>query len=418
MWTETRLKFLAGAPIENGLGEAGAFDDPDWPRYVRTTDIAGPRSLRNDVFVSLPPEVAAKATLRRGDLLMTAAGATIGKSYLHESDARACYAGYLVRFRGGAHVDSRFIAYWTESSEYWNQIRAGRVISTIENFSAGRYRNLRLRIPGLGDQRRIADFLDIETARIDALVERKRRMIELLDERNNALFAASLESRGFKWSQLLDQPAADCRVPSGWQVAHLSVVLDQLTNGYVGPTRDLIVDDGVRYIQSLHIKQGKIDFDRRPFYVPAEWHAERPRIHLRPSDVLIVQTGDIGQIAVVPEDFGAASCHALQIARVRRDILSGEYLGAYLRSPFGKQSLLSRATGALHPHLEGGIRDIPVVLPPLSVQDEVVREIEDRSATLDATVAMLLRQIDLLVERRQALITAAVTGELDVAEAA
>lgn len=248
--------------------------------------------------------------------------------------------------------------------------------------------------------------------------QKKRQMIELLDERDESLFSAALESRGFQWSSSLDHPAADLRVPFGWQVAHLSVVLDQLTNGYVGPTRDLLVAEGVRYIQSLHIKRGRIDFNRHPFYVPVAWHEERPRIHLRPSDVLIVQTGDIGQIAVVPQNFGSASCHALQIARVRKDILSGEYLGAYLRSPFGRQSLLSRATGALHPHLEGGIKDVPVVLPPMPVQHGIVEEIAARRAKIGDARSTLLRQIDLLAEHRQTLITAAVTGDLDLSEAA
>ncbi len=46
-WTARRLKFVAGEQIKNGIGEAGAYDDPEWPRYVRITDIAGPRSLRD-----------------------------------------------------------------------------------------------------------------------------------------------------------------------------------------------------------------------------------------------------------------------------------------------------------------------------------------------------------------------------------
>ena len=135
-WQNTRLKFLAAIPIQNGLGESGGEDNPDWPRYIRTTDIAGPRELRNDVFASLPPDVAQRALLSPGDLLMTAAGATIGKSLLYLDNRAACYAGYLVRFRPGRSVDPRFISYWTESLAYGDQIRAGGVVSTIANFSA------------------------------------------------------------------------------------------------------------------------------------------------------------------------------------------------------------------------------------------------------------------------------------------
>ena len=77
-WPVAPLKHLAAVPVTNGVGEAAEFDDPSWPRYVRTTDIAGPRDLRPDTFKSLPPEVARRASLRQGDVVMTAAGATIG----------------------------------------------------------------------------------------------------------------------------------------------------------------------------------------------------------------------------------------------------------------------------------------------------------------------------------------------------
>ena len=66
--------------------------------------------------------------------------------------------------------------------------------------------------------------------------------------------------------------------------------LRQLTNGFVGPTRDILVETGIRYIQGTHIKSGRIEFDRRPFFVSQDWHELRPRIHLREGDVLIVRS--------------------------------------------------------------------------------------------------------------------------------
>jgi len=406
------LKHLAALPISNGVGEAAEFDDPTWPRYVRTTDIAGPRSLRDDTFRSLPPEVAQRAPLKTGDLVMTAAGG-VGKSTLYGGTAPACYAGYLVRFRPRPGVDGRFVAYWAESQHYWDQIELGKVVSTIDNFSAGKYQNLRCPAPAEAMQRSIADYLDTETARIDALITKKQQMADVVVERSDLALQTSLARRGIPWPNSLEElEAASSTGECG--VIHLSQCLDQLTNGYVGPTRDILVDDGIRYVQSLHIKGGRIDFDRRPFFVTPEWHAQRPRIHLRENDVLIVQTGDIGQVVVVPAGFGEASCHALQIARVRPSVMWGPYLAEYLRSSLGYQSLVSRATGALHPHLEGGIRNVPVLVPSLQVQRDVVSEVSEARGRAAEVFARLERQIDLLREHRQALITAAVTGELEV----
>ena len=286
--------------------------------------------------------------------------------------------------------------------------------STYDSVTSEDIGCLGVSLPTMVQQRAIADYLDAETGRIDALVEKKRRMVESLKERASLALEASMNRYGFTFPVELDPKWAEVSLPKDWLVLHLNQTLVRLTNGFVGPTRDILFDDGVRYVQSLHIKRGVIDFDRHPFFVAKDWHDARPWVHLRPEDVLIVQTGDIGQVAVVPADFGEASCHALQIARVRSQAVSGSYLGEYLRTPFGYHSLLKRATGALHPHLEGGIRDVPVVVPPRPVQDALVKEASSRRRDADKMIDRLSDQIDLIVEHRRALITAAVTGELDI----
>lgn len=278
--------------------------------------------------------------------------------------------------------------------------------------SASQFSAVRVPQPPLGEQHSIVSFLDLETARIDTLIAEQQRLIELLRERRESVADLVLAELGLRIPDRLEDYAG--RLPDGWRVVLLGQALDQLTNGFVGPTRDILEDQGVRYIQGTHIKLGRIDFERRPFYVSKNWHEERPRIHLREGDVLIVQTGDVGKVAVVPPAFGEASCHALLIARTRRSLLSGEYLAAFLSSRIGYQSLLARATGALHPHLESGIRNAPIVIPPPDIQDRVVDAVAEQTSKIDAMTAETERFIELARERRSALITAAVTGQIDV----
>jgi type I restriction enzyme S subunit len=317
--------------------------------------------------------------------------------------------------RVGPTAENRYLRYLLTSKSFLDEGEASMIgVAGQKRVPDDCIRDLAVPVVELRIQRAIADYLDAETARIDALITKKWQVVDLLEEKQSQLFAAAMTDLGFWFPPTLDSIHDPMLLPTGWRAMHLSQVLVQLTNGYVGPTRDILRDEGIRYVQSLHIKAGKIDFARRPFYVSEEWHNERPRIHLRAGDVLIVQTGDIGQVAVVTEEFGEASCHALQIARVRGDIVSGAYLGEYLRSPFGYQSLLSRATGALHPHLEGGIRDVPVVVPPHATQSLLVTQLATERAKLEALVGRIERQIDLLIEHRQAMITAAITGELDI----
>ncbi len=124
-WMALATKRLAKAPIQNGLGEAGAFEDVSWPRYLRITDIESSRRLRTDSFKSLPPEIAAQAPVGVGDILVAAVGATFGKSYLHNLDVGpCCYAGYLIKFSPGSSLDPGYAAYWTESPHYWAQVQS------------------------------------------------------------------------------------------------------------------------------------------------------------------------------------------------------------------------------------------------------------------------------------------------------
>lgn len=312
-------------------------------------------------------------------------------------------------------ADPRFVRYWLEHLK--PELAAITRTNTQDNLNAEQVGNAPFPVLPVPTQRAVADYLDCETTGLDSLIEARRAMVAVLEERSAGEFEAALGRRGFVFPRVLEPDWSDISVPDGWRVMRLSQTLVRLTNGYVGPTRDILRDSGIRYVQSLHIKGGRIDFGRRPFFVDEEWHRERPRIHLRPNDVLIVQTGDIGQVAVVPKGFGEASCHALQIARVNPKIVTGPYLGTYLRSPFGYHSLLSRATGALHPHLEAGIRDVPVVVPPRETQADVLSEIEQAQRPIDAAVSAVERQTSLLRERRQALITATVTGECEIAGA-
>lgn len=323
----------------------------------------------------IDPQTRERLALVPDDVLLERSGDT-GYPARYVGQAAATYSNFLLRLRPASDVDPRYLWYALQWG-YLSGIAASHTNrTTMSNLDVGAYLSARMPVWPLASQRAIADYLDQETAQLDAVILAKRRMAELLQEQSSLAFDCALRGHGFEFPAELAPDWAQYPRPEDWAIMNLSQVLVQLTNGFVGPTRDILVDEGVPYVQSLHVKNGKIDFARRLFYVAQAWHDSRARIHLREEDVLIVQTGDIGQVAVVPPGFGSASCHALQIARVKRDVITGRYLAAFLRSPFGRQSLLSRATGALHPHLEAGIKDIPIVVPPLSIQAIVVAEVE------------------------------------------
>jgi len=354
--------------------------------------------------------------LQPGDTVITKDSETaddIGVPAYVGSSAGDLVCGYhLAMLRPGERLHPKFL-FWVMASSYGREalsVNASGV--TRYGLTYGAIKDVAIPVPPIEEQRRIADFLDEQVARIDEAISAIVVERELQSEVPGAVFTDLLSEwiPGFADHLGLETGA----LSNGWRVDKLGHVLRQFTNGYVGPTRDILIDDGIPYIQSLHIKKGVIDFERRPYFVSEEWHNERPRIHLGVGDVLIVQTGDIGSIAVVPEGFMDASCHALLIARPRQDLVSSGYLGEYLRSPLGRAQLLSRATGALHPHLESGIKESPVVIPPQAEQMRIVHEMTSVRESMANIDSWLSGQEQLLQERKRSLITSAVTGALDV----
>ena len=269
--------------------------------------------------------------------------------------------------------------------------------------------------PPLQEQQRIVAFLDRETAKIDALADEQKRLIELLKEKRQAVISravtkgldpnAPMKDSGVEWLG---------RVPDHWEVRKISSLSTKITNGYVGPTRDILADDGVRYLQSLHIKDNSIRFDT-PYFVQEDWSKQHSKSILEAGDVLIVQTGDIGQVAVVTEEYAGCNCHALIIVSPVRSVVSGDWIAWVLNGDYGHHSLLSIQTGALHPHLNcGNVKDIFLPVPPITEQLDVIRFISVRLEEFGGLVAEAEAAIALLQERRSALISAAVTGKIDV----
>lgn len=419
-WTIARLKHLASVPIKNGLGAASDMDDPAFPRYIRITDIAGPRSLETDTFRSLPPDLATEAPVQQGDILFACVGATFGKSYLHDKDiGPACYAGYLARFSPAPGVDPRFVSYWTQSKPYWAQLDANVIQSTVQNFSASKYQNLDIAAPPADEQRAIAAFLDRETTKIDALVAEQERLIELLAEKRQAVIShavtkgldptAPMKPSGIEW--LGD-------VPAHWEVMPLMRLTPddrQIMYGIVLPGPD--VEDGVPIVKGGDVAPGRLTRDRLK-RTTFEIEASYARSRLKAGDIVYSIRGSIGDAELVPYEIEGANI-TQDAARVApRPNVHGNWLLQALRSSGVFGQLDASASGAT---IRGinifSLKRARIPVPPHGEQVAIARELERTVSTLGALVSEARRAVQFLQERRSALVSAAVTGQIDVRSA-
>lgn len=401
-WPETQLRYLSQVPITNGLGEAGDKGNPiDWPRYIRTTDINDLLTLHEDRRVTLPIAKAEAALVKKDDILMTAAGATVGKSFQYCQAEPACYAGYLVRWRPDTKFAfPRFMAYWTDSKHFYDQIATGTVKSTIENFSASKYRSMRAPMPSLDEQETIADYLDRETQKIDELIAEQRGLIETLRERRQAGIDAEFEK------------LPELRIK-------LRRYIKFLTSGSRG-WGDYYAGSGDTFVRIGNLPRSGLELggERKFVALPPEVH-EGQRTILETGDLLFSITAYIGSVAVVNGDWegGYVSQH-VALCRLDRAVLNAKFVGYFALSDEGRHQLSEGAVGGTKVQLAlDDIKSLRVPHVPLDLQGRIVTYLDEQLSRIDELISESEDLIALSQERRAALITAAVTGQIDVGEA-
>ena len=286
--------------------------------------------------------------------------------------------------------------------------------TTIPHIYFSEYGNRSVPLISNTKQRKIADILNRKCAEIDAVIERTKATIEEYKKLKRSIITEAV-TKGIRGNRPMKESGIEWigEMPTEWSMTKLSGATLSMRNGYVGPTRDLFFEDGVRYIQSLHIKNGKIDFDRHPYYVSDEWAEVHPKI--KTNDILIVQTGDIGQVGIVEDKYDGCNCHALIIATPNSDVVIPNYLKFYLMSFVGRELMLSFRTGALLPHLNAGkIKFTPVVVPSLHEQEEIAEYLAKKCAEIDALIGKKMVLLKELEEYKESVIYEYVTGKKEV----
>jgi type I restriction enzyme S subunit len=301
-WPRVPLKHharvVSGYPFDSAK-----FNFTEGTRLVRIRDLSD-----DSGEILLTTETVSEAEIKDGDLLIGMDGDFNlvewrgGPAFLNQ---RVC----KVEPRTTAVARYLFYALPTQLKAI-NDLTYFTTVKHLSTFDVG---NIALLLPSLAEQRRIAAYLDDQTGKIDRLMGLRRRQMELLKEQRAAVMQQAV-TRGLNPRAPLTESGLPWlgQIPKHWQELRVAVAVTKNTNGFVGPTRDILVEDGVRYLQSLHLKSGQIRFDK-PYFVSEQWSDTHAKSILQVGDVLVVQTGDIGQVAAVPKEFEGCNCHALII---------------------------------------------------------------------------------------------------------
>ncbi|WP_176797927.1 restriction endonuclease subunit S [Actinopolyspora mzabensis] len=343
--------------------------------------------------------------LAPGDLVLEKSGGgdkqPVGMAVLFEGGERAICSNFCARITPACNIDSRFLNYVFTSTYKMGLTESSIKQATgIQNLDTRAFFDNEWAWPPLKEQRHIADFLDSETAKLDQISMRSIRISYLLAARKAAFMDMCFQAGIGEFLDTLPLR----RVVERW--------ID-----YRGATPEKTVS-GIPLVTAKNIKSGSIDLDASREYVAEEdYNVWMRRGLLSHGDVLLTTEAPLGEVALV-EDTKVALAQRVILLRADRRYCSPEWIYWWLRSPRGQFELALRATGSTALGIKADrLRGVPIPMTDGTDSAERVRKLQQDVTELDALERKLERQRLLLTERRQALITAAVTGEIDVSTA-
>lgn len=284
----------------------------------------------------------------------------------------------------------------------------------LANLNATMVGQIILPIPPLPEQTQIATFLDRETAKIDELVAEQRRLMQLLKEKRQAVIShavtkglnpdAPMKPSGIEW--LGD-------VPAHWDCYALKY-LATIKTGFAFSSDDF-VEEGIPVLRIGDINtEGGVDFSSARF-LPEEYADKYPDVLVLKDDIVMAMTGaTIGKVGRYIDDQPALLNQRVCIYRATLPN-SQRYLWYILNTAFYTEHIALAAVGGAQPNIsDSELLRCSVPVPSIDEQTTIADFLTIETAKFDTLASEAQRAIDLLQERRTALISAAVTGQIDV----
>lgn len=398
-------------------------DEPDGDNdlaVIRVADFDRARSrvgLEKLTYRSITQKERASRLLKSGDLLIEKSGGgektLVGCVVLFDHDIQAITSNFVARMRPLAGFDSGFLCYAFDVL-YQGKVNYPAIKQTtgIQNLDSEAYLQERFCFPSRVEQTQIARFLDHETARIDALIEEQQRLIELLKEKRQAVISHAV-TKGLDPTVPMKDSGVEWlgEVPAHWEVSKFGYISAVVRGGSPRPAGDPELFNG----------------DYSPWVTVAEITKDE-EIYLSETETFLTRKGSVqcrvfskgtlllsnsGATLGVPKILTMNANANDGVVGFENISLDKEYSYFYLSTL--TQGLRERAAGSGQPNLNTDIiKSIDVPIPPQPEVAEIVvavKKLRGQFHSLSKTAADGVR---LLQERRSALISAAVTGKIDV----
>lgn len=413
-WEVKKLKYLGQAIIGLTYSPDDVVDQGEGTLVLRSSNVQnGKLEFLDNVYVrkSIPLHLKVKD----GDILICARNgsrALIGKNAKVTKDAEGMtFGAFMSIFRSSYN---NYLSHVFASALF--EYQSGSFLTaTINQLTTSNLNSFEIPLPPQTEQDRIVNFLDHETAKIDNLIEKQQQLIELLKEKRQAVISHAV-TKGLN----PDVPMKDSGVewlgdvPAHWGICLLKFKCYTITDGaHVSPD----TNEGEHYFVSIKdIKKGIIDFNNSLLTSSASYkYLVKTGCKPFSGDILFSKDGTIGQTAIVPDEVDFVVASSLIIIRPDNEKVLPAYMDLLLQSSLVKEQVESFVKGAALRRLSiQNLEKVFGIFPTMSEQQKISDYINAQLNRLDVLESKAIVQIQLLEERRTALISAAVTGKIDV----
>jgi type I restriction enzyme S subunit len=413
---QKRLKYVATINDE-ALGED---TDADFEmQYVDISNVDSSGTIGDLVtyrFEDAPSR--ARRRVRDGDVIISTVRTYLQAiAQIRQPPANLVVSTGFAVVRPGAEVfDAQYCKYALREPEFLAEVERRSVGVSYPAINASDLASIPVHIHEVNRQRAIADYLDRETARLDALVAAKVRVVGLLAEKRRALMTravtrgldprAPLRDSGIPWLG---------EIPAHWIGTRLKFVADVrggITIGQRYSPTDLIE---VPYLRVANVQDGRLDLTEvATVLVPSD---EATACMLEAGDVLMNEGGDADKLGrgCVWRGEIVRCLHQNHVFAVRPRRVLSDWLNIWTSTDGAKAFFESRAKQStnLASISATNINELPIPLPPPEEQGAIIEQVNDASAKLGELCVATERTIALLKERRAALIAAVVTGQIE-----
>jgi type I restriction enzyme S subunit len=408
------LKFLTAQHVTDGPHETPEFIDEGVP-FLSVDGIQNNQLVFEGCrYISSEDHArySIKCKPNQGDVLLGKA-ASVGKVAHVDTDIEFNVWSPLAVIRPRSKKTGRFIYYSLQSALLQMQCDMYSNANTQKNLGMSTIDNFAFASPTDDEAEQIAYFLDHETAKIDALIEKQQRLIELLKEKRQAVIShavtkglnpnAPMKDSGVEWLG---------EVPAHWVTKRLKHISPKIGVGLVINPSTYTRDEGVYFIFGGDVKEYGFDLSNTRRMSLQDSNSLLPS-RLNHRDLVCVRVGYPGITAVVTEELTGSNCASVVV--VRRGEFNSDWLCAAMNTWIGRQQVELCSYGAAQKQFNvADAIDFLFPVPPPHEQDALADYVAKKLVRFNVLISKAEVQISLLQERRTALISAAVTGKIDV----